>query len=216
MPSQFSLEALSHFSDGPRHCIERLRNYFKNLEYPDVSAYPSNKLAAVLVLLFEQDQHLRILLTTRSKSLRTHAGQTALPGGKMDSMDANLIDTAYREAHEEVGLSLGSPDVHTLGILEPVISFHKLLVTPVVAILTNPSLIRKLQAAEGEVSWIFDHPLESFLDPSLLYVEQLASQGSENWPYDTEFYVCAILFEFRFGSKSILFHSIRQTLLCKS
>jgi hypothetical protein len=37
---------------------------------------------------------LRVLLTTRSKELRSHPGQTALPGGKMDKTDAGVVETA--------------------------------------------------------------------------------------------------------------------------
>jgi hypothetical protein len=55
---------------------------------------PRSKLAAVLVLLYEQAGELRVLLTTRSKALRTHAGQTALPGGKVDDEDESFVETA--------------------------------------------------------------------------------------------------------------------------
>ena len=43
----------------------------------DYFSHPSSKLAAVLVLLRKQEGNLRVLLTTRSKALRTHASQTA-------------------------------------------------------------------------------------------------------------------------------------------
>ena len=46
------------------------------------------------MLLYEKNGMLRILLTTRSKTLRTHPGQTALPGGKMDETDKDVIATA--------------------------------------------------------------------------------------------------------------------------
>lgn len=58
------------------------------------SSYPTSKLAAVLILLYEKSGQIRVLLTTRAKSLRSHPGQTALPGGKYDSSDADLIATA--------------------------------------------------------------------------------------------------------------------------
>lgn len=60
------------------------------------SSEPGGKLAAVLVLLYEKDGELRVLLTTRSKKLRTHAGQTALPGGRVDEEDGDntFEDTA--------------------------------------------------------------------------------------------------------------------------
>lgn len=48
----------------------------------------------MLVLLYEQDGLIRVLLTTRSKELRTHAGETALPGGKRDASDADPIQNA--------------------------------------------------------------------------------------------------------------------------
>lgn len=51
-------------------------------------------LAAVLVLLYEKSDELRVLLTTRSKLLRAHPGETALPGGKVDKDDASLVFTA--------------------------------------------------------------------------------------------------------------------------
>ena len=51
--------------------------------------------AAVLVLLYEKPgEGVRVLLTTRAKTLRTHPGQTALPGGRMDDTDASIIETA--------------------------------------------------------------------------------------------------------------------------
>ena len=58
------------------------------------SSFHHSKLAAVLVLLYEQNENLKVLLTTRSKSLRSHPGQTALPGGKYDESDTTLIETA--------------------------------------------------------------------------------------------------------------------------
>jgi len=54
-------------------------------------------LAAVLVMLYERPGGrggLRVLLTTRSKELRSHPGQTALPGGKVDKTDAGVVETA--------------------------------------------------------------------------------------------------------------------------
>jgi peroxisomal coenzyme A diphosphatase NUDT7 len=52
------------------------------------------RLAAVLVLLYEQAGELRVLLTTRSKLLRAHPGQTALPGGKVEENDVDFVETA--------------------------------------------------------------------------------------------------------------------------
>jgi len=140
------------------------------------------------VLLYENAGQLRVLLTTRSKTLRTHAGQTALPGGRVDDTDTNYLDTAFREAYEEVGLPLNCPDIHIVALLEPFVSLHRLVVTPVVAVLTRPPVLANLKAAQDEVACIFTHPLEAILDPALAGGEPLVALGSEDWPYNTELY----------------------------
>ncbi|KXN91661.1 Nudix hydrolase 15, mitochondrial, partial [Leucoagaricus sp. SymC.cos] len=153
------------------------------------SLFPKTRLAAVLVLLYEEDEKLRVLLTTRSKALRTHAGQTALPGGKADEVDNNLVVTAFREAFEEVQLPRSSPDIHLIGLYEPFLSLHKLIVTPVYALLARKDVLNELKPSEREVAKIFTHPLEALLDPQLSQHEaSLAAMGSEDWPYETTYY----------------------------
>jgi coenzyme A diphosphatase NUDT7 len=87
---------------------------------------------------------------------------------------------------------MDSPDVHTICVLEPFLSPSKLLVTPVVAFLTNPAMLDELEASANEVARIFDHPLQAFLDPTLAKDEALSEMGSEDWPYETEFQVCML------------------------
>jgi hypothetical protein len=100
-------------------------------------------------------------------------------------------DVQFREANEEVAFPLGSPHVHTLCTLEPFVSQHRVLVTPVIALLDDISVLEELRAAPGEVARIFDHPLEALLDPELLRdsEEKLVPLGSEDWPYETELHV---------------------------
>lgn len=111
-------DALDGLSEESKVSVERLAAFLADARLPDLSVsypaphlshshdmtlrrtpYPRNKLAAVLVLLYEDEGVLRILLTTRSKALRTHAGQTALPGGKADETDITLVETAVRCVH---------------------------------------------------------------------------------------------------------------------
>ncbi|KAF8313653.1 hypothetical protein DL93DRAFT_2080982 [Clavulina sp. PMI_390] len=153
--------------------------------YPEY--VPTRKLAAVLVLLFERDGVVRVLLTTRSKQLRSHPGQVALPGGKSDPEDGTPFATALREANEEVFLPSPCPAVHVLRTLPPFISLYKLIVTPVVAILSEISILDSLKPNPDEVADIFDHPLEAFLDPEMMLSDpNLSPTGSENWFYEEE------------------------------
>src|SRR3977135_350880 len=69
------------------------------------------KDAAVLVALYLDQGELRVVLTRRREDLRRHPGEISFPGGRHDHTDADLIATALREAHEEVGLSPESVQV---------------------------------------------------------------------------------------------------------
>lgn len=126
----------------------------------------------------------------------------------MDETDMDVIETAvrrvsnvstmflissyvtqYREAFEEVGLPLHHPSIYTLCVLRPFMAYTRLLVSPVVAFLTEISVLHRLVPSEGEVEVIFDHPLEAFLDPHLSEQEDLVVIGSALWPSDEQFYV---------------------------
>jgi hypothetical protein len=75
--------------------MEYLTNPDRNVREPIIRIpHPSSRLAAVLVLLYERAGRIHVLLTTRSKELRSHPGQTALPGGKVDKEDGDVIETA--------------------------------------------------------------------------------------------------------------------------
>jgi 8-oxo-dGTP pyrophosphatase MutT (NUDIX family) len=77
----------------------------------------------VLVPLFlapdGSDAHA--VLTRRRTDLRRHAGEIAFPGGRRDDTDADLRETALREAEEEIGLTRSC--VNMLGELPPVSTF---------------------------------------------------------------------------------------------
>ncbi|KAL4882789.1 NUDIX hydrolase domain-like protein [Aspergillus karnatakaensis] len=83
--------------------IGRLRAY-----KPPPTSYdlvPLSRRAAVLVLLYANAKgDLRVVLTIRASTLSSYAGQAALPGGKSDSLSETPLQTARREAHEEIGL----------------------------------------------------------------------------------------------------------------
>jgi peroxisomal coenzyme A diphosphatase NUDT7 len=84
---------------------------------------------------------------------------------------------------------MNSSHIHTLCYLPPFVSLWKLIVTPVVAYLSDLTVLDGLRACETEVDHIFDHPLEMFLDPTLNEGEILSERGSELWPYKEELHV---------------------------
>jgi len=74
--------------------------------------------AAVLVPLFGDSERLGLVFTERRPDLRRHAGEISFPGGRPDSPDEGMLQTALRESEEEIGLDPEAVDV--LGALPPV------------------------------------------------------------------------------------------------
>jgi 8-oxo-dGTP pyrophosphatase MutT (NUDIX family) len=74
--------------------------------------------AAVLVPLYvDEEGEPHLVFTRRREDLRRHAGEISVPGGREDDADSDLVQTALREAHEEIGLPPTAVDV--VGALQP-------------------------------------------------------------------------------------------------
>jgi 8-oxo-dGTP pyrophosphatase MutT (NUDIX family) len=85
------------------------------------------------VALFEQDSETHLVLTRRSSELRSHRGEVALPGGRCDT-DETPLETALREAHEEVGIDPSS--ITPVAWLSPIVTFASgSAIWPVVGVL---------------------------------------------------------------------------------
>lgn len=91
------------------------------------------KPGSVLILLYEEKGKILFPLTKRPDYLGTHGGQISLPGGKAEPGES-IIDTALREAEEEIGVS--SKQIEILGTLsEFFVIPSNFMVTPVVGFL---------------------------------------------------------------------------------
>lgn len=117
--------------------------------------------AAVLVPLVERPEGYTILLTQRTAHLEHHAGQISFPGGRAEDEDANPVQTALREAEEEIGLQRRHV-VEIAGFLDLYQTVTGFLITPVVGFIEPPFDLR-LDAFE--VAEAFEVPLEFVLDP---------------------------------------------------
>lgn len=151
------------------------------------------KEAAVALILREAGEQLELLLIKRAISERDHwSGHLALPGGRRQAEDANLLMTAMRETREEVGLDLTAGG-RTLGRLESVWPRSplapQLTVTPYIfvapAIYHSPSREEAAPALQlnSEVAAAFWLPL-SFLRETgrSAFFEMMLEGETQRWP----------------------------------
>ena len=117
--------------------------------------------ASVLVPLVERDDGLQVLLTRRADHLTDHAGQISFPGGRADPGDVDVVDTALREAQEEVGLP--RERVQVLGPLNTYSTVSSYVVTPIVGLIQPPF---HLALDAFEVAEAFEVPLAYLMSPA--------------------------------------------------
>jgi 8-oxo-dGTP pyrophosphatase MutT (NUDIX family) len=115
--------------------------------------------AAVLIAVTDRPAP-GVILTVRREDMRTHAGQVAFPGGRVDQ-DEDAIAAALREAHEEILLDPGA--VELVGTLDRYRTVTGYVVTPVLGVVA-PDL--PLEPHEHEVADWFEAPLDFLLDPA--------------------------------------------------
>jgi 8-oxo-dGTP pyrophosphatase MutT (NUDIX family) len=126
----------------------------------DLAVMEAPTPAAVLVPIVMRET-LTVLLTQRTDTLNKHAGQISFPGGRVDPEDTGPIDTACREAEEEIGLH--RHHVEHLGYLDGYRTGTGYHITPVVA-LVRPPFELTLQA--DEVAHVFEVPLAFLMNPA--------------------------------------------------
>ena len=133
--------------------------------------------AAVLVAMTDRPAP-GVILTVRREHLRTHAGQVAFPGGRVDPGE-DAVAAAIREAHEEILLDPAAVEV--VGTIEPYRTVTGYLVTPVIAVIP-PGL--PLQPHEHEVADWFEAPLDFVLDPVNQHRRRALFQGATRHYYE--------------------------------
>ena len=126
-----------------------------NTKYYSVIDGVKYRNSAVLVPLVEKSNGTEIILTIRSNDLPSHAGQISFPGGKVDAEDKNPVDTAYREAFEEIGLS--EKQIKRLGYLDITTTGTNYMILPVVGLI-DIDFLPKIN--KNEVEDIIYLPLE--------------------------------------------------------
>lgn len=132
--------------------------------------------AAVLIAVTDRPEP-GVILTVRREDMRTHAGQVAFPGGRIDEGE-NATEAALREAWEELGLD--TTLVEPVATIDPYLTVTGYSVTPVIAVVP-PNL--PLAPHEQEVADWFEAPLPFLLDPSNHQRQSVLFEGRERHYY---------------------------------
>jgi 8-oxo-dGTP pyrophosphatase MutT (NUDIX family) len=138
----------------------------------------SYRLAAVLVPVVDRAGEASVLLTRRAAELPTHAGQIAFPGGKMSETDATIVDTALREAQEEIGLA-----PRLVAPLARLDTYHTRTGFRIVPVLGLVSPGFSLTPDPAEVAEIFGVPLQFLMTVANHRRHSMEWQGRERFFY---------------------------------
>src|SRR5438270_12175083 len=145
-------------------------------DLPDLRAQATVR-AAVLIAITDRPEP-GVVLTVRREHMRTHAGQIAFPGGRID-VGEEPVAAALREANEE--LLLDPTIVEIVGVLDPYRTVTGYVVTPVIGVIPpNP----RLTPHEHEVAEWFEAPLQPLLEPARQHRQSALFAGRERHYYE--------------------------------
>jgi 8-oxo-dGTP pyrophosphatase MutT (NUDIX family) len=144
---------------------------------PGVTLRPLRS-AAVLLGIVERAGEARVVLTQRTEQLPTHAGQIALPGGKVDDADPGPVEAALRESREEIGLE--DDLVRVIGMLDTYQTGTGYRILPVVGLVSDAFEPRP---EPREVAEVFEVPLAFLLNPDNHQRHSREWQGARRYFY---------------------------------
>jgi 8-oxo-dGTP pyrophosphatase MutT (NUDIX family) len=132
------------------------------------------RASAVLIPLFYNQGQYHVLLTERSEEVNFHKGQVCFPGGTREPSDSSLLQTALREAEEEIGVK--AKDVEILGEFDDSVTLtSNYVISPFIGFIPHPYPFK----ADGrEIREIFSVPLSFLMD------EANFRQDSYEYEYD--------------------------------
>jgi 8-oxo-dGTP pyrophosphatase MutT (NUDIX family) len=145
-------------------------------DFPELRAQAP--LAAAVLIAITDRPEPGVILTVRREHMRTHAGQIAFPGGRLDSGE-DPTEAALREAHEE--LLLDPQSVEVVGTLEAYRTVTGYVVTPVLGVIPPDP---PLTPHEDEVADWFEAPLNHLLDPANQHRRAALFGGVERHYYE--------------------------------
>ena len=132
--------------------------------------------SAVLVPITEKDGELNIVFTERSHEMSTHSGEVSFPGGREEQEDNSLVETALREAYEEIALVPSDVDVY--GALAQMPTVTGFRITAYIGEFASPY---EFIINPDEIHQMFQAPLSVLADPETHRLEN-REWGGQTFP----------------------------------
>jgi 8-oxo-dGTP pyrophosphatase MutT (NUDIX family) len=156
-PSNVLIEHDAPWSPGVTWSVDEIVAPLGPHSAPVLPTFPDARRSAVLIVLADGPDGAEVLLTRRSMEMRNHKGEMSFPGGRCDPGESP-VQTAVREAHEEVGLEPTRPVVvGELQHLSTIVS--KSYIVPVVATLDERLDLSPQTMEADRVMWV---PISEF------------------------------------------------------
>ena len=141
---------------------EQLRKTLAGYEPQGIERDDSLWPAAVLVLVYEHNGRHHVVFQQRTDRVDAHKGQISFPGGGQDPEDeGDLIRTAVRETHEEIGVHPDHIDI--LGQLDDIKTISSFAVTPYVGWLSHYPY--EWTFSDDEVAYLLEVPVDHLRHP---------------------------------------------------
>lgn len=164
-------EQLKQLLQEPLPAKEALKMMFPNIKSMPEHLPDQVRESAVMALLFPKNGEWHLLAIRRTEDGRAHSGQIGFPGGRRETTDQTLLETALRETFEEVGIA--GERITVAGALSPVyVVVSNFNVFPFVGFIEQPE---PLQLSEHEVQSVLEIPLRELLDPGVKTQEEVIS-----------------------------------------
>lgn len=151
--------------------LERVRNALSSRVVRTAGGY-GLKPSAVLLLLYSKHGEYHVLFNKRTHKVEFNKGEICFPGGSMDPVDKDLVATALRETHEEMGVL--PKDVTVLGELDETTTRAGFVIRPYVGTIPYPY---RFHPSPAEVAEVLEVPVSWLLNSDNVRVETESHHG---------------------------------------
>ena len=164
--------------------IATLKKRIRQHRYVPIVPNEADIRAAVLVPFYTIGDELYVVFTKRTMHMSMQKGHVSFPGGRREPGDKDLLETALRESHEEIGL-----DPRHVEILGRIDDFSTrdgaIFIAGFVGLIDAKACPYAWCPAEREVAEMLEVPVKHLLDPANVVVEPPRELNGRMWPNET-------------------------------